>query len=159
MLFSNLKQTTILNILIVVIMMRMTCASFMQFLLKVDKSIMKHLSPWWKEKGCHRDDNETVPRQRSGSGNSIEIPVQRKCDGSVTCDRRWGAPGYRVPTWRWQGKRGKRAPTNRARCKHEHLIHHNAFIHGGRLGVIPSKRALPERSGSSGVVVPDRRGK
>ena len=46
--------------------------------IKVDKSIMKHLSPWWKEKGCHGDDNKTVPRQRSGSGNSIEIPMQRR---------------------------------------------------------------------------------
>ena len=31
---------------------------FMQFFIKVDKSIMKHLSPWWKEKGCHDNDNE-----------------------------------------------------------------------------------------------------
>ena len=31
---------------------------FMQFLLKVDKSIMKHLSPWWKENGCHGNNNE-----------------------------------------------------------------------------------------------------
>ena len=31
---------------------------FMQFLLEVDKSIMKHLSPWWKGKGCHGNDNE-----------------------------------------------------------------------------------------------------
>ena len=35
----------------------------------------------------------------------------------------------------------------------------HAFVHGGRLGVIPSKRALSERFGSSGVVVHDRRGK
>ena len=27
----------------------------------------------------------------------------------------------------------------------------HAFVHGGRLGVIPSKRALSERFGSSGV--------
>lgn len=51
---------------------------FMQFLLKVDKSIKKHLSPWWKGKGCHDNDNETVPRQRSSSGNSIEVPMQRR---------------------------------------------------------------------------------
>ena len=31
---------------------------FMQILLKVDKSIMKHLSPWWKGKGCHDNGNE-----------------------------------------------------------------------------------------------------
>ena len=35
----------------------------------------------------------------------------------------------------------------------------HAFIHGCRLGVIPSKRALSEWFGSSGVVVHDRHGK
>ena len=49
----------------------------MQFLLKVDKSIKKHLSSWRKQKGCHSNDNKTVPRQRSGSGNSIEMPVKK----------------------------------------------------------------------------------
>ena len=66
--FSNLMQTTILNILDVVTMMRITCASFMKFLIKVDKSIKKNFSPWRKQKGCH--DNDT--------GNSIEIPMQRR---------------------------------------------------------------------------------
>ena len=49
----------------------------MQFLLKVDKSITKHLSPWRKEKGCH-GDNENGARQRFDSGNSIEISMQRR---------------------------------------------------------------------------------
>ena len=32
---------------------------FMQFLLKLDKSIiMKHLTLWWKGKGCHDDESE-----------------------------------------------------------------------------------------------------
>ena len=32
---------------------------FMQLLLKVDKSIiMKHLSSWREQKGCHGNDNE-----------------------------------------------------------------------------------------------------
>ena len=47
---------------------------------------------------------ETVPRQCSGSGNSIEMPVENnKCDGSVSCEERWGAPGYRVPMCRRHG--------------------------------------------------------
>ena len=40
MLFSNLTQTTILNILIVIIMMRMTYASFMQFYENIDMSML-----------------------------------------------------------------------------------------------------------------------
>jgi len=52
---------------------------FMQFLLKVNKSILRSICHrGGNEKGSHNNDNETVPRQRSGSGNSIEIPVQRK---------------------------------------------------------------------------------
>ena len=57
MTFSNLMQTTILNILIVVIMMRMTWTSLSNFHENVDKNIMKHLSPWWKE-GCHVNEFE-----------------------------------------------------------------------------------------------------
>ena len=38
---------------------------------------------------------------------------------------------------------GKRAKSNRTRRKHEHFIQH-AFVHGRRLGVIPSKRAFTE---------------
>ena len=40
MLFSNLTQATVLNILIVVIMMRMIYASFMQFYENVDMSML-----------------------------------------------------------------------------------------------------------------------
>ena len=51
--------------------------------------------------------------------------------------------------------------TTRKRCKHEHLLQHKHSVHGRRLGVIPSKRAIGAervRSGSScsrvvGVVV------
>ena len=50
----------------------------MQFLLKVDKGIKKHFVTVVERKGCHGNDNETVPRQRPGSGNSIEIPMQRR---------------------------------------------------------------------------------
>ena len=34
-----------------------------------------------ERKGGHGNDNETVPRQRSGSGNSIEITMQRRSVG------------------------------------------------------------------------------
>ena len=90
--------------------MRMTYASFMIFLLKVDKSIKKHLSPWWKGKGCHKNNNKMVPRQRSSSGNSIEIPMQRR---SVRMRAKDGGalPDTGCPTsWRqgnkWQFEQG-----------------------------------------------------
>ena len=38
--------------------MQMTRTRLCNYLIKVDKSIMKHLSLWWKEKGCHGNDNE-----------------------------------------------------------------------------------------------------
>ena len=84
-------------------MMRMTCASLCKFYGNVDKSIMKHLSSWRKRKGCHDDDNKTVPRQRSGFDNSLRRRCKRKCDVGVSCDERLGASGYRVPTCRRQG--------------------------------------------------------
>ena len=50
----------------------------MQFLLKVDKSIMKHfLIVEEMKRGATATIIIMVPRQRSGSGNSIEIPMQR----------------------------------------------------------------------------------
>ena len=52
---------------------------FMQCLLKVDKSIMKHFVIVAEMKsGATATITITVPRQRSGSGNSIEIPMQRR---------------------------------------------------------------------------------
>ena len=51
-----------------------------------------------ERKGARATITETVPRQRSGSGNSIEMPVEKnKCDGSVSCDERRGAPGTGYP--------------------------------------------------------------
>ena len=38
-------------------MMRMTYASLMQFLLRVDMSIMKHLVVMAEQKGCHGNYN------------------------------------------------------------------------------------------------------
>ena len=64
--FSNLKQTTILNILIVVIMMRMTYASIMQFYENINKSMIRGISRHGgRKKGATTAKTETVPRQRS----------------------------------------------------------------------------------------------
>ena len=56
------------------------------------------------EMGATATTTEMVPRQHSGPGNSIEVPVEKNtCDGSVSCEEWWGAPGYRVPTCRRHG--------------------------------------------------------
>ena len=87
--------------------MRMTGASLCNFMKKI---------PWaWYEAFVIVAETEGVPRQRirKWCHDNISVPVtrlrsrcERKCDGSVTCDRMWGALEYRVPTCRWQGKRG-----------------------------------------------------
>jgi hypothetical protein len=92
-----------------------------------------------------------VPRQRQREwchGN-IPVPVtrlrcrcKRKCDGSVSCDERWGAPGYRVPTGRrWCQARETTNVHGRIQHPNMHLIQHMHSFTGGRLEVIPSKRA------------------
>ena len=55
---------------------------------------------------------EMVPQQHSGSGSSGRYRCIRKSDGSVSCDERWGALGYRVPTGRRHGNEEERAKTN-----------------------------------------------
>ena len=103
-------------------------SKFYANLRKVDKGILRSICQrGGNKKGSHDNDNETVPQQCSGSGNSIEMPVQTEKWWERVMQGWWGAPDYRVPTWWWQGKRGQRAPTNRARCKHEHLIHHTCI--------------------------------
>ena len=91
----------------------------------------------------------------------MEIPVQKEAwrgramqDGGVIPVT--GFPRFNDGD---KAKEGQRAPTIRAWSKNEHLIHHKHSFPGGRLGVIPSKRALSQRFGSSGVVVHDRHGK
>ena len=62
-----------------IIMMRRTCSRLCNFNENVDKSIMKHVViVAEKERGATATITKTVPRQRSGSGNSIEIPMQRR---------------------------------------------------------------------------------
>ena len=54
----NLMQTTILNILNIVIMMRMTYASFNQFYENVDMSKTRGICHRGGKKGCHSDESE-----------------------------------------------------------------------------------------------------
>ena len=97
---------------------------FMQFLLKVDKSIMKHLSPWWKEKGCHGNDNGNGATATFRFWYSIEIPMQR---GSVRMRAKDGGalPDTGFPHVGGKAKEGQRAPIVRTRGKTRvHLIQH-----------------------------------
>ena len=80
---------------------------------------------------------ETVPRQHSGSGNSIEIPMQRRSvrnmtsrDGGVISDTEFPHVGGKA-------KEGRRASTiSDSRRTRVHLIHHTTCIRfvGHRLG-------------------------
>lgn len=129
---------------------------------------MKHLSPWWKEKGCHGNDNEngatatltkTVPRQRSGSGNSIEIPMQRR---SVRMHAKDGGviPDSGFPRMDGMAMRTKQV-TTRTRCKHRvQLIHRKHSPTDGHLGGYTfeaCKRDGSSSMGRSGTFDPRRR--
>ena len=78
---------------------------FYAILRKVDKSILRSIwSPW---------RNERVPRQHIGTGNSIEIPMQKRSVRMCgTRKRWWGAPGNRVPTGQRHGKLGETCNDN-----------------------------------------------
>src|SRR4051812_25218724 len=52
-----------------------------------------------------------VPRQHSGSDNSIEMSVQKKVWRACHA-RWWGDPRNRVPTRRWHGNEEKHASDN-----------------------------------------------
>ena len=93
-----------------------------------------------ERKGATATITKTVPRQRSGSGNSIEVPVKKnKC---VEHARVTGSdPGYRVSHMTVARKR----ETLRTRCRQRvHLIQHKQSFSNGRHGVIPSKGAFTE---------------
>ena len=83
---------------------------------------MKHLVTMAEQKGCHGGETKMMPRQHSGPDSSWRYRCKRKSDESVTCDRRWGDPGYRVPTRWWHGNEVKHARDN--------------FGHGANIGCI-----------------------
>ena len=158
--FSNLMQTTILNIL----KLLPWCGWHVQVL----SNFMKMLT--WacyeafvtvvEERGATATNPKMMPRQHIGSDSSRRYRCTRS-GRELVMQGWWGAPGFRVPTVRRHGNRGTCKDLSRTRCKHEHLIQHAHIRSRCRLGVIPSKRAFGAervRSGSSysrvvGVVV------
>ena len=56
--FSNFNANINFKHLNVVIMMRMTMQVLSNFIKRGQEHVMKHLLPWWNEKGCHGNDNE-----------------------------------------------------------------------------------------------------
>ena len=105
---------------------------------------MKHLSPWWKKKGatavkrkwCH--GNISVPIAHGDTG-AKEVGVSVSCkDGGVLPDSGFPRDGGMANEERAKTSLGHGANTSISYNTH-------AFVHGRRLGVIPSKRAFSGR--------------
>ena len=127
MLFSNLKKTTILSILNVVIMMRMTYTSYMQFYENVDMSMLWSICQRGGKKGCHGDEskNDATATYRWSDNSS-----RCRCKGKCGCAEH-AKDGGVIPVTGFprvddgdKAKEGQHAPTIQARRKLEHLIHH-----------------------------------
>ena len=106
--------------------MRMTYASFMQFLWKCwHEHVMKHFVTMAGWKGCHGNDN--------GNGATATF---RWSDNSLSdrCKQRCGWHMQKKVGWSWiSGSHGMAAwqrATIRARCKHTVHLRQHAFVHG-----------------------------
>ena len=125
---------------------------------------------------CHRGGNERgattmtaemVPRQHSGSDSLRRYRCKRKSDGSVTCDRRWGDPGNRVPTRQRHGN-GEHARNTSGTMQPGAFHTTYAFVHGRSfrgytfeacvIGAVRVKRCSRSRSSWEVVVLGDGRG-
>ena len=58
------------------------CKFYAIFMKKLIRAFYEAFVTVVERKGCHGDETETVPWQHSGSGNSTEMPMKRKCDRS-----------------------------------------------------------------------------
>ena len=118
----------------------------MQFNEKVAIYNMSHLSPWRKEMGAMAANPRMVAlhnpvlaiRRDAGAKEHV-----RKCG---TCKRWWGDPGYRVSHVSVTEQNDEEQLTFMGGYTHQdmHLIQHMHSSTGGRLGVIPLKRAFSE---------------
>ena len=73
---------------------------------------------------------------------------------SETCDRRWGDPGYQVPTRWWHGKRGASQGRFDHGAKLEHLIQPSMhLITVGHLGRYTFEACVSGGTSSSREVV------
>ena len=133
MLFRNLTQTTILNILNVFVMMRMTYISLCNFYENVDMSMIWGI---WRHGG-----RKKVPRRWNGNGATATF---RWSDNSSRsrCKRKWAWACHarmvgcsRIPgshgTAAWQTRNVQRQ-TGTVQTRASHII--QAFVHGRRLG-------------------------
>ena len=79
---SNFNANINFKHLNVVIMMRMTDVSYMQFYENVDMKMIRSIwSPWQKELGATAMKTETMPWQRPGSDNSLSDWCKQRCGG------------------------------------------------------------------------------
>ena len=140
--FSNLKQTTILNILDVVIMVRMTCASLCKFYGKVNMIRYEAFvamvegtrgATAAKRKCCHGNIPEIRQLKWDASAKE-QVWVREMCKS----DGEWSRiPG--VPHVGGKAKEGQRAPTIRTRGEQGCISSNmHSFVHGRRVRVIPS---------------------
>ena len=105
---------------------------FMQFLLKVDLSMMRAFVTVVERKGCYGDETKIMPRQHSddpvahvdtgAKGSGCECVMQE--DGVL--------PDTGFPHVDGKATRNSQR-TTRTRYNHEHLIHHITFVPGRRL--------------------------
>ncbi|EMS53167.1 hypothetical protein TRIUR3_29363 [Triticum urartu] len=96
-----------------------------------------------EQKGATATITKTVSHQRFGSGNSIEIPMQkRNVRMHGTRKRWWGDPSYRVShvSVAWQPRVVHE--TNGHGANTGFISYHTTFVHGGHLNVIPLKRVF-----------------
>ena len=91
-----------------------------------------------------------VPRQHFGPGNSIEIPMQKRRVRMSGTRKRWGViPDSGFPRDGGMANEEERAKTTRARSKLGCISYNTHSYTGGRLVVIPLKRAFRGGSKSS----------
>ena len=112
-----LKQTTILNILNVVIMKRMTYASYMQFYENVDMNMLWSICHRGGKKGCHDNEFENDATATYQFRQLMEIPVQKEVwrervmqDGGVI-------PDFGFPQDGGMANKEERAKTTQTRRK------------------------------------------
>ena len=147
-------QTSILDILNVVIMMRMTYASFKQFYENVDMSMLWSIwSPWRNERGATATITKMVPRQHSddptthwdtSAKESVDVRYMQKKVGWSRIPGSHGSTAWQMRR-KLQGWFGHGANIS-------DISYNTHSYTSGHLGVIPSKRAFGAervRSGSS----------
>ena len=115
------------------------------------KHVMKHLLPWWNEKGATATITKMVPRQPSDDPiTHWDTSAKEQVCGCAKHAKDSGVlPDSGFPRYGGMAieERAKTSLGHSANTSISYNTH--AFVHGRRLGVIPLKRVF--RNGSSSV--------